>query len=282
VNEQAEGEGEEAEASDIEPPVTARETLAEVAALRAVAAPMLAGADAELQPHIEAHLDIYAEVVEEVVFAHRRIADETDIEIGADTRWSAIWELTGRSLGVCRVVLHDLRGGFAGEMMGSIRGLHEATQLLAAVTYHREETLLRRWLRGDYVRPKKARAVMARKQAFALARMAEQCVEPVAGDIVTLGEEIYDLLSASAHHRRRSLGESISVPLRDFTYGPHPDANVRASYVVYAGHLIEETVMVIADGIGDIIGREYFHEVLPVLKAKMEAVREQHPLPADE
>lgn len=78
--------------------------------------------DDHLQVRIDAHLNAYDGVIDALITTHKAIADRTDLEIGADTRWSAMWELAGRCLAVSRVVLHDLRGGFASEADGSLRG----------------------------------------------------------------------------------------------------------------------------------------------------------------
>lgn len=196
--------------SEFEPPVNAQDIPPEVAAKRQTAEEQQAWLDPQAQPSIEAHIRAYADAIETIIVAHRAVADRTDIEIGGETRWSAIWELAGRCLAICRVLVHDLRGGFASEAIGTYRTLHEASQLLAAVTFHEEDEALRRWLAGDWVRPREARAVAGRKQALALGRMKELRVEPVGGDVVELGAEIYDLLSKAAHHRRGGFPESFS------------------------------------------------------------------------
>jgi hypothetical protein len=231
---------ETASPSELEPTVSARNLPLDVANLRLLVAKEEAYKNAQLQAAIDAHIEAHAAAVEQVIVAHKAVADETDIEIGADTRWSAIWELGGRCLAICRVLLHDLRGGFASEAIGTHRALHEVAQLLAAITFHKEDETLRKWLSGEWVRAWEARAVVGRKQELALERMAELGVEPVGGDVDELGREIYDLLSKAAHHRRIGFLESYSKDLRSFAYGPHPDAGVRADHVVYAGHLIEE------------------------------------------
>jgi hypothetical protein len=71
----------------------------------------------------------------------------------------------------------------------------------------------------------------------------------------------------------------VSTPLREFTYGPHPHAGVRAHHVAYAGELIETALLVVIDSLGDIIGREYVREAVPRMQARLERVREQFPLP---
>jgi hypothetical protein len=148
---------------ELEPEVEARELPADAEELREQVADEHRYLDAVLQPRIDAHIAALAAEVDRLIEAHRRIADDTDLELGADTRWSAIWELSGRCLAICRVVLHDLRGGFTSEAVGTLRSLWEASILLGAVAYHAEEDLLRRWLQGEWVRPREARQAAARE-----------------------------------------------------------------------------------------------------------------------
>jgi hypothetical protein len=104
-------------------------------------------------------------------------------------------------------------------------------------------------------------------------------VEPEGRGLTELGSEIYDLLSRPAHHRRGGSPETVSAELREFTYGPHPNAKVRARYVNYAGEIIETALLVVIDSLGDIVGREYVREALPRMQQRLTDVREQFPLP---
>lgn len=267
---------------ELEPEVHASELAEDVAERRRAVAEEHAALDAIYQPLIDAHIAAYADAVDEVIHAHRNLADRTDLDIRAETRWSAIWELSGRCLAICRVVTHDLRGGFTSEADGTLRTLYEATILLGAVAFHEERDAVRRWLADedeDWVRPRQARAVMERKEALARERMAEAGVEPEGGGLTEIGGEIYDMLSRPAHHRRGGFPEMVSADLREFTYGPHPNAEVRARHVSYAGELIETALIVVVDAIGDIIGREYVRDVLPRIQGQLERVRQDAPLP---
>jgi hypothetical protein len=159
---------------DLEPPILASALSPRVATLRHVADAQAAHYDAELQPRIDRHIAVYQEAVDVLIAAHRALADDTDIELGAATRWAATWEMSGRCLAISNVLLHDLRGGFASEGIGTLRALHEASQLLSALAFHLEEDVVRRWLAGDYIRPREARDVQHRKQELALERMAHR------------------------------------------------------------------------------------------------------------
>jgi hypothetical protein len=111
----------------------------------------------------------------------------------------------------------------------------QTVQLLAALALQVEDEAARRWLTGEWIRPKEARKIQGRKQELARERMAEAGIVPEGGYIVALGQQIYSHMSESAHHQRGGFLESRSVPLRRFAYGPHPDPTVRAGWVDYAG-----------------------------------------------
>ncbi len=266
---------------DFEPPIQAQELLAEVIANRAEADADAAMLDRVAQPSIDLHIEVYQAAVDALITVHRSLADDTDIEMRADTRWAAIWEMGGRCLAISNVLLHDLRGGFASEAIGTLRALHEAAQLLSALAFHEEEDVLRRWLAGDYIAPWEARAVQGRKQALADERMEAAGIEPHDGDVVKLGSEIYGLMSKGAHHRRLTMDEAVAPALRRFAYGPHPSVNIRATYVEFAGHALEEVVMIVGDSFADMLGRDFYVEQVRPLIDAMDRARAEAPLSDD-
>jgi len=95
--------------ADLHPRVTARDLPPEVVKLREARAVQEQELDEHWEPRIQAHIAALTTEVERVIEMHRHVADLTDLELDADTRWSAIWLLSGRCLAICRVVLHDLR-----------------------------------------------------------------------------------------------------------------------------------------------------------------------------
>jgi hypothetical protein len=262
----------------LEPPIRARALNNATIALREVADTQFHDLDAVLQPRIDRHIAVYQEAVDVLVSAHRDLADRTDIDIGANTRWAAVWEMSGRCLAISNVLLHDLRGGFASEAIGTLRALHEASQLLSALSFHEDEEVVRRWLAGEWIRPREVRAVQSRKQALALERMAAAGVELEGGDIVELGRQIYSLLSEGSHHQRSVMAESMAPELRRFAYGPHPDPRNRASHVDYAGELLEEVIIIVGDTFADLLGRDFYIEEVRPLQQSLARVREEAPL----
>jgi hypothetical protein len=267
---------------DLEPEVQSCDLPEEVARLRVIARAHQAQLDLQLQPLIDAHMEVYDVAIEMLVATHREIADRTDLDLGGETRWAAMWQLAGRCIAISRVVLHDLRGGFASEAIATMRSLHEATQLLAAIAFHEEEETVRRWLAGDWIRPREAREVHGRKQALADERMRELGIEPEHGNVAELGQQLYSALSGPAHHERGSFGESVAPSLREFAYGPHPDAATRATHVEYGGHLLEEALIVVGDAFADMLGRHYYVQAVRPLQEAMERVRREAPLSDDD
>lgn len=259
----------------LEPPIRRRAVPMEAKALRDLAVNEFEELEEKYGPRIDAHLDAYEAAINDIVDLHANIANRTDLVIGADTRWSAIWELSGRVLAQCRVLAHDLRGGYGLEAVGTLRSAFEAMHLLIAISF--EDAVLRRWLSGDDVRPRKARAVLARKQALAWKRMKAAGVEP-GGDVVSSGEWLYGYFSKAAHHRRGPNTTSISLGRREYAYGPHPDASVRAREVAHAGETIETALIAVTDSLASIVGRHDLAQVISNQAARLKRVRNENPL----
>jgi hypothetical protein len=173
-----------------EPQINRRDLPAEIVELREQAEVQLLANAREIQKRIDEHLRVYSKVVDSLIYTHEEIADRSDIDLGGETRWVVVWEMGGRCLSVARVLIHDLRGGFASEAVGTLRALHEGVQLLAALASHLEEDAGRRWLTGEWIRPKEAREIQGRKQELALERMAAAGIEAEGGDIVELGKRL--------------------------------------------------------------------------------------------
>jgi hypothetical protein len=93
--------------------------------------------------------------------------------------------------------------------------------------------------------------------------------------------ELYDMVSKPAHNISGGFSETVSADLREFTYGPHPNAEVRAHHVNYVEQVVEVTLIVVIDSLCDIVGRDR-REVWTDIKGmheRLEQVRGAHPLP---
>src|SRR4051794_9832831 len=99
---------------NFEPPIRAKQELPQAV----VEARAAADAEAErlteiLEPRIEGHLQAYQEILDALCEDHRQVGDTMDFGLGGRTRWTAVWELAGRCLGLSNCLLVELRGGFA-------------------------------------------------------------------------------------------------------------------------------------------------------------------------
>jgi hypothetical protein len=227
-----------------------------------------------LQPRIDHHLEIYGVVLDAVDNAHDTIADESDLNLESDTREAAVWIASGRCIGYGRAVLALASAGFGGEAAAQMRAAHEAARLLSALADEGEPELLRRWLADaddNWVRPSETRDAQERNRARVRTGMETAKVEArAAGDahrvveieailrleamqegdhLTLLTRHIYDVLSRIAHTRRSGTTDAVAIELSKMATGPHPDPVIRADYVKYAGHMIEEVVLSVGDAL---------------------------------
>jgi hypothetical protein len=214
-----------------------------------------------LTPRIEGHPITYRHVLDVLVEAHRRIADTMDFGFGRATRWAAIWEMSGRTIGLCNALLAQLRSGLASEVVPTLRAIHEAAQLLTVLVGPGEERILRQWLNDTtYINTAKARSAVARIERPIIALMKKQGIT-IEGDPTDLGAQIYDLQSKAAHNMRIGFAASVSLPLRTFSYGPHPDPRQRAIHVEYAGQVIEEVTLRVGSALATrFLGRTFYED----------------------
>jgi hypothetical protein len=99
------------------------------------------------------------------------------------------------------------------------------------------------------------------------------------GDLLTLPtRQIYDVLSRIAHTRRSGTTDAVAAELRTMATGPHPDPAIRADYVEYAGHVIEEGVLIVGDALGRFYGPGWFAEHVKLLIDAIGAARTVTPI----
>jgi hypothetical protein len=110
------------------------------------------------RPRIETHLTTYKLVVGRLDALHAHVVDTTDLAPDGYSRPATMWLMSGRCLGLMRSALVQVESGVCGEVLVTLRALHEATELLwvvgdqdegraAAVARPRGQARLRR--RGD-------------------------------------------------------------------------------------------------------------------------------------
>ncbi len=218
--------------------------------------------------------------IDALIEAHRRLADATDIDLSAETRFVALWEMSGRCLGLASALLDQLRRGWTAETVGTMRVLHEAANLLVTFVEDEDETLTRRWLRGGRIAPREARERVGEFQERA-AELARAVGVEIEGDIEELGREIYRILTRGAHNDREGFAECVSGDTRAFAYGPHPDVRVRAVYVDYGGELIEQITMDVGSTLARFFGREFYDQTVKPLIRAMHVIRDDMPIDAN-
>jgi hypothetical protein len=265
---------------NFEPPIVAPiELSAEVLAAREEADAQSAQLAQIIDPRIEGHLVTYRTMLDTLIEAHRNIAETMDFDLGGRTRWAAIWDVSGRCLGLCNSLLTQLQGGFASEVVPTLRAIHEADLLLSVLTGPGEEGLLRQWLDdAHYVKEVTARNAAARIEKPLIALMKKEGIE-LLGDQTELGGQVYDILSKVAHNMRVGFAESVSVELRKFAYGPHPDPRQRAVHVEFSGQIVEEVTLLVGRAFATrFLGRQWYEETIKPLLAALEAVRQEMPV----
>lgn len=191
-----------------------------------------------LRPRIDGHLLAYEGVLAELVQHHRSVGETIAFGMGDKNRWTAVWEMSGRCLGLCGALLVQLRAGYASETVPTMRCIHEAAQLASVLNGPGEERMLRRWLADEYLGAQQVREAERRIQR----RFREQLAAfgiPV-GEDFSAAREIYDILSKPAHNVRIGFAESLSVPQLLFVCGPHPYPIQRAVHVCFGGLLLVE------------------------------------------
>ena len=86
------------------------------------------------------------EALDRLIAVHARVGDRYGFAIGADTRWSAMWELAAALLGYADAMVRLLESGYYAQIAPLYRTIHEATWLLLAFQDPEEEDLLRRFM----------------------------------------------------------------------------------------------------------------------------------------
>jgi hypothetical protein len=269
-----------APATDLEPPIRKLEALpSEIVLLRAESKRRNDELAKVLTPRIEGHLLTFRTIIDELIAAHQRIADTMEFGIDGHTRWTAVWEMSGRCLGLCNALLVQLREGFASEVVPTLRSIHEAAQLVTVLAGPGEQTLLRTWLENrTYLSAQRVRAAEARIEQPAVELLKKQGIR-LAGDQQDLGQQVYGILSKPAHNMRIGFAESVTRPLRQFSYGPHPYPVQRAVHVEFGGQAIEDVALRVGRALAiRFLGRDFYNETVKPLLASLHAIRDEMPI----
>lgn len=233
------------------------------------------------RPRIEAHIATCRMVAETLQAFHAQIADTRDLELDGVTRPAAIWLVAGRCLGLLHAFLVQIAAGVCTEALVTARGLHEANRLVFIFGQAEGEELLRVWLedegRFDYVKPGQTRAAQGQFEEMLNRVLAEKGL-PTLGRSKELDAEMYDRLSRTAHNRRSSCLDAVSLPARQMAYGYHPSAIRRAGYTSWASRLTIETVDLVGDALGLFYSPTFFEDKVKPLRRSIEAIEQAQPL----
>jgi hypothetical protein len=257
----------------------------------------------QIQPRIDGHLAAYQIVVDDLKAVHAAIADQTDLDLGAHTRLTAVWEMSGRAISLADGLIDQLRRGYGPQTVGTARLMHESAVLLEAFTIAPEQ-LVRRWLEEGHVPQKDARAELEklaiegaliaaesgtriesdpRFKAIVASLVAEGLPEDAdpAAAVAFIAREEYKEFShkRGGHNDRPGLTYARDADLRRFVYGSHPDPLARAYFVEEAGHDIERVVIVVGYAFARFLfGPAYQQDRIGRLREGLEAVRRELPL----
>jgi hypothetical protein len=85
---------------------------------------------------------------------------------------------------------------------------------------------------------------------------------------------IYSGMSKAAHHRRSVVEESVDREARSMTYRTDPDPARRLEFVIFAGALVQETLLKVGDALCALWGRPRFfvEHLQPMLRRFEEMV----------
>jgi hypothetical protein len=266
---------------DLEPEIGRVRLSDEIAETRAAYNAALPGLKDTLDPRLKGHLLVLQESLDRLTELHSTLLEQTDIDLSATTRWAALWEATGRCIALANLLLAELRLGYTAETVGTIRVLEEASLLVRAFAADRSDDLVRRWLGGETLMPRHLRPILADEQDEVAAALAELGTQ-VEGDAVELERGIYGHLSKGAHNARPGFAESVSRPLRQFNYGPHPYPLQRAVYIDYASEALEGVILSIGSALARFLGGDWYRDTILPIQRELQAVREALPIGSEE
>ncbi len=262
--------------------IRTRDLPASAAHWRAAAAADDAANELVAGPRIEAVLTACKLVARDLEGLHRQYGETTDLELTGYSRASAIWLLSGRSIGLLNALLVQVEAGICNEAMVTGRAIHEAARVLFAFGVPDADDLVRRWLDDDgrhgYVKQGPARDAEERYERD-LADAMEIAGIPPLHPSRERTEVLYDLMSRVAHSRRSSCVDSVAEVGRVMSYGRHPSAIRRAGYAEWAATMTTECVNSVGDALRALYSQpDFFTKRMLPLQQAIEAVRLSNPL----
>jgi hypothetical protein len=227
---------------------------------------------------IDAHLAAQRMALDGLEHAHQHLADGYDFDLVADTRPAAIWQMSGRCIGIARLVLDAVALGYTSEHLILIRSLHEADRILDVFCDPAESVLLERWLADERtIKPSESRKAEQRFEE----RLGEWMTDEGLPELPRTEQpsrDLYSKYSEAAHHRRAYVQDLVSSPLRQMLRGPATTWERRAVAVGVAVAAVEEAVESVGGGLAFFHGAPWYQQNIKPYIESFAALRRARPL----
>ncbi len=233
------------------------------------------------EPAIDAHIASHRLALDFLAETHQWIADEFDFDLIGDSRPAAIWQMSGRCIGIGRSLLDALQLGYTAEVMHLARALHEANRLAGIFGTEEGTELVRKWLADDgeeWVRPSEVRIAEGEFEE----RLAQAMQEAGLGTLERTAErsrEIYGQHSQAAHHRRRWTQDAVAPRLRTMLRGRSTPWIRRAGTTAAMLAVVEESVIAVGDALQAFLPQGWYSQRVKPFLETFEALRQSQPLP---
>ena len=230
---------------------------------------------------IDAHLAAHRIAIDFLVETHQWIADLFDLDLDGETRAAAIWAMSGRCLGIARLMLDGIALGYTAELLHLARAEHEASRLAEIFGTDEGTELLRKWLAdegNDWVRPGEVRKADEAYEQRLAAAMKEAGLKEIPST-TEQSKFLYGEHSQAAHHRRRWTLDAVTLALRTMIIGPTDNWLRRAGTAAAMLGVVEECVISAGGSLSGFLPDGWYAEkVKPFLEA-FKALRQSQPLP---
>ncbi|MBS1870284.1 MAG: hypothetical protein JSS99_11540 [Actinobacteria bacterium] len=230
-----------------------------------------------VQTSIEGRLAAYRSVLDDLGELLRIPLDTSVLDLTADTRWTAVWQVSARTISMTYGLLAQIEAGLGEECFATARAIHEANLLIQVFVDPEETSLLRQWLRDVPPKPSTIRKAIERSDRRENARR-QTAGEEGFDSRRELLEALYRGLSSSAHLQRSSTQRGVSVTRRTLVVGPDPDWGVRAYHTVWAGAVVWEVVNYVMLGQTVAGGSALMEPIADAFNARLEAADEEFPI----
>lgn len=229
---------------------------------------------------IEAHIAAHRVALDFLEETHQRIADTHDFDLIGDSRPAAMWQMTGRCIGIARLICDALALGYTAEVMHLARALHEADRLADIFALPEGTDLVRKWLAdegNEWVRPGEVRAAESRFEDR-LAQAMRDFGVPELQRAREATRTLYGHQSQAAHHRRKWTQDAVAPQLRTMFRGPTTVWSRRAVTTAAMLGVVEEAVLSVGDTLAAFMPSSWYGQHITPFVATFEAHRATQPL----